>query len=404
MRDVRRNLELQAARGNLENTHVQAATDAIGALMFKRELARGYFGADSWDKEESLANTEETALAISDEFMQDSGAVAKFAHTINAAAKNGKPIPAEKTLRIIGGMRQKLAVKGYVHTRDDITQVRGGSTPTYMDSRAEIITNWRQWTRVKPVDDFEEQRIFKYEGTGRLLKRSERGDVKSTRITDTGRRYRAANYERSFPYTWEMSKSPDGIVMIREAAREMGENASELESEVNIEAMADGLTRAALTPLTAAISSNRLDDMRIAFHNQQIVDTDGQTRKRRFTMNGIIHGISEQTNAERAFTQQYLDANFTANTMQGKVQPFYESAWDDYMGTDYVGFQRGRPFMEQLFLREFLGGPLVIMKLPNVAEYAEMGSFENHTSEWKVSHVTAATVADETRAIRGGNA
>lgn len=361
-------MQLAEARGEIPEGTAASAMYATVAEAGVRAALGGYYGHEAINAAMSNAKAEQMALDISDEIVAD---VAPLMRSLQAT-----------------------------HTTSDfplaLGQLRSRRVKEAFQAQE---SNWRDFATVTSTPDFKPIRALRMNGIPELLPRPEGTDVQYASFGETEEGYRVANLERAVKYTWE-SHLNDDVGLFTRQLEALGKGARITEQVVVFSAIRDGLAR---TPLTAGIGApaiERLTEMEQALAARSFNTGEAQVAYG-FMLTDLIIGTAERIAVNQILNTQFTDyQGGTPNPMQGAFQSHVEPMWARVMGRDYVGYDRNAEWIEVAFLRGFENGPRTYVKLPDEQNFADEGSFSDHSLHVKVGHSLGAKVTLPEAAIR----
>lgn len=383
-REIYHKMELVAARDGLPAHTAHMMADAIileraaqwvidSYLPGGLEAARKAFPAVKSD-----AKTEQEVLDSSETFLEDMRPIIrvfKDTHTLGDFPN------------LLGRLRQWR-----------LRQMYDGVSPMWR--------NWVNSSAITTTPSFDVIPGLRVTAAPELMRRAEADNVQYMTFSEAPEsNFRAINYERAIRYTWEMSLSPNGLRALQAMATSAGNAARRTEETVVLTAVAavpvsaeNGLNSA------AAFSIARADAMRKALSGRTTTDGDGKTRKIGLRMTDLIYPADEiTTQVLTVLNQEFTDfQGGTPNPVRGSFRAHGESRLFDFIGLDYIGFDRNVNWIEVVYLEGFEGGPKTYTKLPNVQQYQDEGSFENHTLDLKVG-IALGAMAVATEAVARGD-
>jgi hypothetical protein len=379
-REIYHKMELVAARDGLPASTAHMMADAIILERAAKWVIDSYLpgGLSAAERHfgKSQTKTEQEVLDSSDTFIDDIKPlirVFKDTHTLGDFPN------------LLGRLRQWR-----------LRQVYDGVSPTWR--------NWVNASAISTTPSFDQIPGIRVSPAPELIRRAEAENVKYMTFSEAPENnFRAIHYERAIRYTWEMSLSPYGLRALQAMAASAGSAARRTEETVVLTALSTLAISAELglnTP--AAFSITRADNMRKALSGRTTTDGDGLTRKIGLRMNGLIYPADEITSAVLSVLNQEF-TNFQGgdpNPVRSSFAPFGESRLFDFTALGYIGFDRSQNWLEVVYKEGFEGGPKTYTKLPDVAQYQDEGSFENHSLDIKVGIAIGAQVVAPEAAVR----
>lgn len=367
--------QLAEARGQIKEGTAAQATFATLAEKGTRAAAEGYYGVKAVAQARSDAKAEQDTLDLADELIQDIAPMSRA--MLNSFGFEATHTTSDFPLAL-SNLRQR--------------ELR--------DAYQGELSNWRSFANVRTAADFKAIRALRFSELPELRLRPEGTDVTYTSFSESESGYRVANYERAIKYTWEMWKNDD-VGGFTRMAESLGRGAARTEALVVFRAIADGLPRTALTAGVGGPTIDRLSEMERRLAERTFADSDGGTSTYGFQMTDVIHGTAQRQFLNTVLTQQFTTFQGGAtNPMNGAFMPHLEPLWSRVMGNDLVGYDSGAEWLEVAFLEGFQGGPATYVKLPDVTDHVDEGSFADHSLHIKSGHVIGAKVIDANSAIR----
>ncbi|PJI54483.1 hypothetical protein CTI14_15020 [Methylobacterium radiotolerans] len=374
---------LAEARGQIPQGTAGRLTDATIAETAALAFARGYYGDRA--VEQALADARQERVTL------PRTAADYEQHTLQLADQH------------IDGARGIVRTLVDTHTTSDFPAAFANLRQrTVRDSDApDVESAWRSWggVRTRTVGDFRTVNGIKLSIPGDLLVRPEGTDVKYTTFGETTDGYRAANYERAWKYTWEMSLADD-IGLLTGMTNEMGKAARRTEIRVIFEAILAGLTLKTTAGQAGAVDITKLQAIRTAFGSQTYKNDDGKNEDIGVDATDIVYGVDQRDALFAALNQVTIDGTATGlvNPLRGVLTPHYERMWRRVFGANYLLFDRTVNWLEVAFLEGYQGGAKFYAKVPDVDRYEDEGSFNDHSLHGKVGHALGAKIVSETGA------
>jgi hypothetical protein len=367
--------QLAEAKGQINEGTAAQATFATLAEKGIRAAAEGYYGKPNVAKAASDAKAEQDVLDLADELIAD---IAPMTRAMQNSYRMGATHTTSDFPLALANLRQRTVLDAY----------------TGEPSR------WRDFATVRTTPDFKAIRSLRFTELPELRLRPEGTDVTYTTLSESETGYRVANYERAIKYTWEMWRNDDVGGFVR-MAESLGRGAARTEALVVFQAIADGLAR---TPLVAGVGAptiDRLAEMERIMAARTFADSDGNPVMYGFRLTDVIHGTAQRQFINAVLTQQFRAfQGGETNPMNGAFDPHLEPLWGRVLANDLVGFDGNVEWLEVAFLEGFQGGPKSYVKLPDVRDNVDEGSFADHSLHIKSGHTLGAKVLDANAAIR----
>lgn len=365
--------QLAEARGHIKPGLAVAATYATIMESGVQSFAKGFYGLPEYNKAISecaaTKQAEDTASHIQEALIHD---VAPMSRRLKEAMTT-TDFPG-----ILANLRSKIVRQSFNPTESMFWQI----------------------ATIRETGDFKPLRGLRVDAFDRLHKRPEGVDVDMVKFGTTDDAYSVCNYELGFDYTWEMWKNDDlGVFNI--ALNNLGIAARRTRGLVTFEAIRDGVAATMLAGTAGGPDIDHTEALVLALANQ--LNSDGKPRPR--SLSDIVIPTNWRTKLATTLNSENVlgpvaARNATANPVYKTATPHEEPMMGEVLNLDWLGYDARQAWLEIAILDDFRGGPLTYVRMPDVTDHVEQGSFANHSLGVKVGDGFAVKVTDPKSVIR----
>jgi hypothetical protein len=375
IKDVHQQYQLAAARGHIKQEVVNAATLATILESGITAFQKGYMGHAEWDKIksdlEANGKAEDIAGTLQESLLTDVTAIRRPLR---------ESMTTSDLAAVLGTIRSRILRKTFNPVESDIFAL----------------------AQKRPAADFRLMQGYRVDPFNRLALRPEATDVTYANWGVTADGYRVSNFELAISYTWEMWTNDDlGVFMI--AMENLGVAARRNRALICFEAIAAQLPRTQVAGAAGGPDVAHVQGV-IDYLTNQVSPQGGVLP---FDLTDIAIPTTWRTLAATTLNSENLLALSSSASKQGTANPVYKAAdlhrepmMKEILGQDWLAWDNRYPWLEFSTLAGFETGPRTYAKLPNVQEYIDQGSFENHSLAVKVGDVCGAFVTQAQAVVR----
>ena len=375
IRDIHNEYRLAAARGHIKPELIGAATLSTILESGITAFQRGYMGHNEWDKVktdlEASGKADDVAGTLQESLLTDITAIRKPLR---------ESMTTSDLAAVLGTIRSRIVRKTFNPVESDIFTLASKRT----------------------ASDFRLMQGYRVDPFNRLALRPEATDVTYANWGVTADGYRISNYELAISYTWEMWVNDDlGVFQI--AMENLGLAGRRNRALVVFEAIAAQLPRTLLAGAAGGPDVAHVQGA-IDFLTNQVSPQGGVLP---FDLTDIAIPTTWRTVAATTLNSENLLALSSSTTKQGTANPVYKAAdlhrepmMKEILGADWLAWDNRYPWLEFSTLAGFEAGPRTYAKLPNVQEFVDQGSFENHSLAVKVGDSVGAFITQSQAVVR----